>query len=219
MSKSLRFSAALLVVSLAAAPAFAGRLNLGTQATPEAITGWDIDIRPDGAGLPEGSGSVAAGEEIFQEKCAACHGEFAEGAGRWPVLAGGTGTLAGEDPVKTLGSYWPYLSTGYDYIYRAMPYGDAQSLQADEVYALLAYILYMNDVVKDEDFELSRANFLDVKMPNADGFIADNRPDVPTVSDGDPCMEDCKPKVTVTGRARVLDVTPSEDENPSSSID
>ncbi len=166
MSKSRNLGLAALVLALTATPVLAGKFNLGHEATTEQITGWDIDVRPDGTGLPEGSGSVAQGEEIFLEKCAACHGDFAEGVDRWPVLAGGIGSLKSDDPVKTIGSYWPYLSTGFDYIYRAMPYGDAQSLEADEVYALLAYIMFMNDVIKDEDFELSRSNFLDVKMPN-----------------------------------------------------
>jgi cytochrome c len=219
MSKFRKFAAAAAIVALAATPSLAGKFNLGHEATPEQIKGWDIDVRPDGAGLPEGSGTVAEGEEIFLEKCAACHGDFAEGVDRWPVLAGGTGSLTSDDPVKTLGSYWPYLSTGYDYINRAMPFGDAQSLEPDEVYALLAYILYMNDIVQDEEFELSKANFLEVQMPNADGFIEDSRPDTPTLADGEPCMEICKPEVQITGRARALDVTPDDDENPSGNID
>ncbi len=219
MSKSLKLAAAVLTVAFTAAPAFAGKYNLGSVATDKQIAGWDIDVRPDGTGLPEGSGTVSGGEEIFLEKCAACHGDFAEGRDRWPELAGGVGTLASEDPVKTLGSYWPYLSTGYDYINRAMPYGDAKSLQPDEVYALLAYILYMSDIVKDEDFELSKENFLSVRMPNADGFIEDARPDTPTMADGEPCMENCKPETRITGHARILDVTPTDEENPSSSID
>lgn len=219
MSKCLELAAAALLVAFTAAPAFAGKFNLGHVATDEQIAGWDIDVRPDGTGLPEGSGTVSDGEELFLEKCAACHGDFAEGRDRWPELAGGTGSLASDNPVKTMGSYWPYLSTGYDYINRAMPYGDAQSLQPDEIYALLAYILYMNDIVKDEEFQLSKQNFLSVKMPNAEGFIEDGRPDTPTLADGKPCMENCKSDVEITGRARVLDVTPTDDENPSGSID
>ena len=219
MSKFHKSATAALILALAAVPAFAGKFNLGHEVTPEQIAGWDIDVRPDGTGLPEGSGTVSTGEEVFLEKCAACHGDFAEGVDRWPVLAGGIGTLKSDNPVKTLGSYWPYLSTGYDYINRTMPFGDAQSLEPDEVYALLAYILYMNDVVKDEDFELSKSNFLDVEMPNADGFIDDNRPDTPTLADGEPCMENCKQDVRITGHARIIDVTPDDGKNPSGSID
>lgn len=169
-------------------------------------------MRPDGQGLPEGSGSVSEGEELFVERCAACHGDFAEGVDRWPVLAGGHGTLASQDPVKTIGSYWPYLSTVYDYIYRAMPFGDAQSLTHDEVYAITAYILYMNDVVTDEDFVLSRQNFTDIRLPNEGNFIEDARPDTPTLAQGEPCMSNCKDSVEITARARVLDVTPDSEE-------
>ena len=88
------------------------------QATPEEIAGWDIDIRPDGHGLPVGKGTVKQGEPLYMERCAACHGEFGESAGRWPILMGGAGTLASHDPVKSIGSYWPYASTVMDYIRR-----------------------------------------------------------------------------------------------------
>ncbi|MAK79845.1 MAG: cytochrome C [Marinovum sp.] len=187
-------------------------LGLGRKALDEEITAWDLDIAPDGTGLPVGSGSVSYGEEIFSEQCGACHGDFAEGVDRWPELAGGEGTLADDDPLKTVGSYWPYLSTAWDYIHRSMPFGYAQSLSDDDVYAMLAYILYSNDIIDDEDFVLSNENFLDVEMPNAEGFIIDDRDmtEYPIFSQ-DPCMEDCKVNVEVTMRARVLDVTPEDD--------
>ena len=189
-----------------------GTLGLGRKALDEEITAWDLEIAPDGTGLPVGSGSVSYGEEIFSEQCGACHGDFAEGVDRWPELAGGEGTLADEDPLKTVGSYWPYLSTAWDYIHRSMPFGYAQSLSDDDVYAMLAYILYSNDIIDDEDFVLSNENFLDVEMPNAEGFIIDDRgvTEYPVFSQ-DPCMEDCKVNVEVTMRARVLDVTPEDD--------
>ena len=199
-------------VSLLAASASASKLGLGTEATPEQIAGWDIDIRPDGQGLPDGRGTVLQGEEVFAEQCAACHGDFAEGVDRWPVLAGGVDTLATDDPVKTVGSYWPYLSTVYDYIYRAMPFGNAQSLTPDQTYAIVAYLLYMNDVGVDEEFELSRENFTSVRLPNEHGFIDDDRPDTRLVSEAQPCMTDCKSDVTITKRARIIDVTPEADE-------
>ena len=187
-------------------------LGLGRKALDEEITAWDLDIAPDGTGLPVGSGSVSYGEEIFSEQCGACHGDFAEGVDRWPELAGGEGTLADDDPLKTVGSYWPYLSTAWDYIHRSMPFGYAQSLSDDDVYAMLAYILYSNDIIDDEDFVLSNENFLDVEMPNVEGFIIDDRDmtEYPIFSQ-DPCMEDCKVNVEVTMRARVLDVTPEDD--------
>ncbi|SHG88079.1 c-type cytochrome [Marivita hallyeonensis] len=188
-----------------------GKLGLGREALPEEIAAWDVDIRPDGQGLPVGSGSVADGEMLFSDNCAACHGEFAEGVDNWPELAGGEGTLADEDPVKTVGSYWPYLSTAWDYVHRSMPYGSAQTLTDDEVYAIVAYILYSNFLVED-DFVLSNENFLDVEMPNADGFIIDDRAEAEYAQwRTEPCMSDCKDSVEITMRASVLNVTP-EDE-------
>jgi len=199
---------AMLAVGLTGT-ALAEPLGLGRAATPDEVAAWDIDIRPDGAGLPEGSGSVFDGEEIYTERCAVCHGDFGEAVGRWPVLAGGQGTLASQNPVKTVGSYWPYLSTVWDYVHRAMPFGDAQSLTADETYALTAYILYLNDLADDE-FELTRDNFTDVVMPNADGFYPDDRTETAVWQNREPCMSDCKPEVKITARARVLDVTPDD---------
>jgi len=189
-----------------------GNYNLGRMALPEEIAAWDVDVRPDGTGLPEGSGDVWTGEEVFIEKCAVCHGDFAEGVGNWPSLAGGDGTLADKDPVKTVGSYWPYLSTVWDYVHRSMPFGSAQTLTADETYAITAYILYSNYLVED-DFVLSKDNFLEVEMPNADGFIVDNREEAEAhFWDADVCMSDCKDEVEITMQAAVLDVTPEEEE-------
>lgn len=201
-----------LVLVLAAGPLFAeGNLGLGRVALPEEVAAWDTDIRPDGQGLPVGSGDVFTGEEIWIQKCASCHGDFAEGVGRWPVLAGGIGTLESDRPVKTIGSYWPYLSTVYDYVQRAMPFGNASSLTDDEVYALTAYLLYSNNIVDDE-FTLSNENFLDVEMPNAGNFYLDDRADVELAQfSADPCMVDCKATVEITKRAAVVDVTPDED--------
>jgi cytochrome c len=188
-----------------------GSLGLGRPALPEEIAAWDVDVSPDGTGLPAGSGSVEDGEALFTDYCAACHGDFAEGVGNWPSLAGGEDTLADEDPVKTVGSYWPHLSTAWDYVHRSMPYGSAQTLSTDEVYAIVAYILYSNFLVED-DFVLSNENFLEVEMPNADGFIVDDRAETEyPIWRTEPCMEDCKDNVEITMRASVLNVTP-EDE-------
>ncbi len=208
MSKFLKVLIAACVI---AGPVSAGTYGLGRTATSDEVKAWDTDIRPDGVGLPVGSGSVAQGEEIFADKCAACHGDFGEAVGRWPVLSGGHGTLANDRPVKTVGSYWPYLSTAYDYINRAMPFGNAQSLSADEVYALVAYILYVNDTVDDEEFILSNENFLNVEQENAGGFFMDDRPEVeyPKYTRS-VCMDNCKDVVEITARAAVVDVTPDE---------
>ncbi len=213
MSKSLRTLAIGFAVIGSVTPALAGNFNLGRDATADEIAAWDIDVRPDGAGLPQGKGTVEQGEEIFAEQCAACHGDFGEGVDRWPVLAGGQDTLKSDRPVKTIGSYWPFASTVFDYINRAMPFGNAQSLEPDQVYAIMAYLLFMNDLV-ESDFELSKENFTSIKLPNEANFIDDPRPDTPVLAKGqEPCMENCKKgEVKITGRAAVLDVTPEEAE-------
>ncbi|MFB9150083.1 c-type cytochrome [Roseovarius ramblicola] len=212
MSKFLKFTlVAGLTVSATATAVWAGEYGLGRPALPEEVAAWDVKIMPDGRGLPEGSGDVWTGEEVFVEKCAVCHGDFAEGVGNWPKLAGGEGTLADKDPLKTVGSYWPYLSTVWDYVNRSMPFGNAQSLSPDEVYAITAYILYSNFLV-DDDFVLSHENFAEVEMPNADGFIVDDRAETEyAIWHGEPCMENCKDGVEITMRAAVLDVTPEEE--------
>lgn len=215
MSKSAKAALGAFFLSgslvFSSLPVTAESLGLGRLATPEEIAAWDIDVRPDGQGLPDGRGTVTFGEEIFQERCASCHGEFGEGSGRWPVLAGGADTLDTEDPVKTVGSYWPYLSTVFDYVNRAMPFGDAQSLTPDETYAVVAYLLYLNDIVDDEEFELSKENFTTVRLPNEANFIEDARPDTANVEQAEPCMTNCKAEVKITARARIIDVTPDED--------
>ena len=185
MFKSLNLGIAAMALALSGLVS-AGPLGIGSTATPEMIAGWDIDIRPDGTGLPEGQGSVADGEGLYEAQCASCHGLFGEGAGRWPVLAGGEGTLDTLHPEKTVGSYWPYASTLWDYIHRAMPYPAPQSLSDDEVYAISAYVLYLNDIV-DEDFVATKESFAQVKMPNEPNFYIDNRPDVQNTR----CMKDC----------------------------
>ena len=211
MSKFLKSAGLIAALGLVASPALAEKLGLGRAAQPEEIAAWDLDVSPDGTGLPVGSGDVETGEALFSEKCAVCHGEFAEGVDNWPKLAGGEDTLADKDPVKTIGSYWPHLSTAWDYVNRSMPFGDAQSLTDDEVYAIVAYILYSNYLVED-DFELSNENFTEVVLPNADGFIVDDRVESEAhFWIAEPCMENCKDSVEITMRARVLDVTPEEE--------
>jgi mono/diheme cytochrome c family protein len=213
MSKSAKFALAALLLALAA-PALAQKMprnyGVGHAATPEQIAGWDIDVRPDGQGAPEGQGSVKAGEKVYLDKCAACHGEFGESAGRWPQLAQGKGTLASHDPVKTVGSYFAHLSSVFDYIRRAMPFGDAQSLSNDELYAVTAYVLNLNDIV-DDKFVLSKATWGQVKMPNQGGFFDDDRETSEKAFwNHNPCMRDCRGPVTITGRAAVIDVTPDD---------
>ncbi len=188
------------------------KFQLGTLATKKQIVGWDIDVRPDGLGAPKGSGNAIKGEEIYAEACASCHGDFGEGIDRWPELVGGESTLDTHDPVKTTGSYWPYASTIYDYIYRAMPFGAAQSLSHDETYQIVAYLLYMNEII-EEDFLLSNKNIGKIKMPNRNGFVLpDPRPDVSVVN-GKPCMKNCNVPKNVIGKARDIDVTPEDEKS------
>jgi cytochrome c len=213
MSKFLNLTVAALLL---ATPAAAQNLGLGRAALPEEIAAWNKDVRPDGVGLPVGSGDALTGEGVFEEKCAACHGDFAEGIGNWPKLAGGMGTLNRQDPLKTVGSYWPHLSTAWDYINRSMPFGAAQTLEPDEVYATVAYILYSNNLIED-DFVLSNENLASFELPNAGGFFLDNRGTTELATFSQPaCMENCKDSVEITMHATVLDVTPNDttDDGP-----
>ena len=188
------------------------KFNLGKIATKTEIAGWDIDVRPDGLGAPIGSGSAIIGEEVYAEQCASCHGDFGEGLDRWPELVGGEDSLDTHDPVKTTGSYWPYASTMYDYIYRAMPFGVAQSLTHDETYQVVAYLLYMNEII-EEDFILNDKNIGKIKMPNVEGFLMpDPRPDIANIS-GNPCMKNCNSPTKIIGKARDIDVTPEEEKS------
>ena len=162
----------LLMVS---AVAFAAESpNLGQVGTPEEIASWDISIGPDGVGLPPGSGTPKQGEAVYAGKCVTCHGE--KGAGKPnDQLAGGQGTLPGDKPpVKTVGSFWPYATTVFDYVRRAMPYDESKSLSNDEVYAVVAYILNLNGIIADND-TIDAQTLPKVKMPNRDGFVTFSR--------------------------------------------
>lgn len=209
------FAGVAMGFTASAAAQSAPKLGLGRVALPEEIKAWDTDVRPDGQGLPPGKGTVKQGDEIFQAQCASCHGEFGEGAGRWPVLAGGAGSLKADRPDKTIGSFWPDLSTAFDYIHRAMPYGNAHALSDDDVYAVVAYLLSLNDIVKDDNFELSDKNFTSIKMPNAGAFFDDDREtSEKQFWNKSPCMKNCSGEVKVTGRAMNVDVTPDNKEGP-----
>src|ERR1700676_4041977 len=141
----------------------------------------------DGGGLPSGKGSVERGAEVFAEQCAACHGTFGEGEGRFPKLVGGAGTLKNDRPELTVGSFWPFAPTLFDYVNRAMPMPAPHTLSADDVYALTAYILNLNDLVPNE-FVADRDSLPKVKMPNRDNFIwTDPRPDTVART----CMNAC----------------------------
>jgi len=189
------------IVTLAVAPMMAagveigqtagvtnGLANLGRVATPVEVAAWNIDVFPDGTGYPPGKGSVAAGEKLYQSACLACHGVNLEGGGPalGPALAGGQGSLTSNRPVKTIGNYWPYASTVFDYVRRTMPFQAPQSLNNDEVYSLTAYLLHKNGILS-QDAVVDAAALTAVKMPNEAGFYEDDRPDTRNVR----CMNDC----------------------------
>jgi cytochrome c len=163
----------LAILLAGVTPAFAGeRYDLGRPASAAEVAGWDIDVAPDGKGLPPGSGSVAQGRAVFAEICGACHGLQGEKGDGKPIdpLAGGQDSLGGAKPLRTVGSYWPYATTLFDYIRRAMPFSAPGSLSADQTYAAVAYILYLNQIVP-ENATLDAASLPLVRMPNRNGFV------------------------------------------------
>jgi cytochrome c len=179
--------AAVAVLALACAiPAQAqSRYGIGRAATPAEIAGWNIDVDRYGNNLPPGSGSVRHGREVFDQQCAACHGAKGEG-GVGDRLVGGQGTLATSKPVKTVGSYWPYAPTLFDYIRRAMPQNAPQSLGNDDVYAVSAYILHLNGLLPAET-TLDAKTLSAIRMPNRNMFVGDSRPDIKNPA----CMTGC----------------------------
>lgn len=143
--------------------------DLGRVATREEIAAWDISIFPDGSGLPPGRGTSREGAVVYERRCQTCHG--VKGAGQPnDRLVGGHGSLATRSPIKTVGSYWPYATTVFDYVRRAMPYIEPRSLANDEVYAVTAYLLHLNGVIGEQD-EMDARTLPAVKMPNRDNFI------------------------------------------------
>ena len=168
-----RFALCALFAVLATAPLTPARAaeepHFGKPITAEDLAPWDISIGPDGAGLPAGKGTVAEGAKVFAEKCQACHNEKGAGMPN-DRLVGGAGTIvAGKAAVKTVGSYWPYATTLFDYVRRAMPWDRPKSLSNEEVYAVAAYVLYLNGVIGENDV-LDAQSLPKVKMPNRDGF-------------------------------------------------
>ena len=180
--------AAFAVVALACASSAQAQVpyGIGRAATPAEIAGWNIDIDRYGNNLPPGSGSVSRGREVFDQQCTSCHGAKGEG-GVGDRLVGGQGTLATPDPVKTVGSYWPYAPTLFDYIRRAMPQNAPQSLSNDDVYAVSAYILHLNGLLPAEA-TLDARTLSAIKMPNRKMFVGDSRPDVKNPA----CMTGCE---------------------------
>jgi hypothetical protein len=179
--------AAIAVIALACAARAQAQspYGIGRVATPAEIAGWNIDIDRYGNNLPPGSGSVGHGHEVFDQQCAVCHGAKGEG-GIGERLVGGQGTLATPNPIVTVGSYWPYAPTLFDYIRRAMPQNAPQSLSNDDVYAVSAYILNLNGLLP-ADATLDAKTLSAIKMPNRNMFVGDPRPDVKNPA----CMTGC----------------------------
>ena len=166
-----RLISVVLLLALTASVALADPVpNFGRIATPDEITSWDIDVSPDGTGLPPGSGTAAAGVTVYAQKCLACHGTSGVG-GHAANLSGGKGTIGvpGMRPVKTVGSFWPYATSVFAYVRRAMPYDKPKSLTNDELYAVTAYVLQLNGIIGEDDV-MNAQSLPKVRMPNRDGF-------------------------------------------------
>ena len=197
MSSSRKFAATLLLGIVAASTCVlagerpAGYFGYGRVATEAEVAGWAISVRPDGQGLPPGEGTVNQGADAYTEQCSACHGTFGEGAERYPKLVGGS--IKGDRPEPSVGSYWPFATTLFDYINGAMPFPAPHQLSADQVYAITAYILNLNNIV-GSDFVANRETLPKVKMPYGDRFIwKDPRPDTKNTE----CMNDCADPASV----------------------
>jgi cytochrome c len=165
------------MVLWSAALAAQSKYGVGRSVTAEEEKSWSITVLPDGQGLPEGSGTAAEGKQVYERRCQRCHGQDAKG-GDEAALAGGQGTLATPKPLKTVGSYWPYATTLFDYVRRAMPYKDPGTLSSNQVYAVSAYILHLNGIIRASD-AMNATTLPKVIMPNRHGFIPDARPDTP----------------------------------------
>src|SRR5262245_21766433 len=167
-----------LAIPIAVASAQAPRYKIGRPPTADELKAWDIAIGPDGKELPPGRGTVARGKVVYVEQCARCHGATATEGPEMP-LVGGQGSLATSKPLKTIGSYWPYATTLFDYINRAMPFDRPTVLTADDVYAVTGYLLNLNGIVTEQDVMDART-LTAVRMPNRDGFVPDPRPETGT---------------------------------------
>lgn len=200
----LRFRNALAaivwVLSLAAITAQSPTYGVGRPPTPDEIKAWDIAISPDGKELPPGRGTAADGKAPYDRRCATCHGPTGK-EGPNDLLAGGRGTLATTKPLKTVGSFWPYATTVWDYINRAMPYDLPGTLSADEVYAITAYVLYLNGIIGERNV-IDRSTLPKIRMPNRDGFVPDDRPDVSNAERAMGHRERTPPKTARPGAER-----------------
>jgi cytochrome c len=166
----------MLMAGVAVLAAQSPKYGVGRPATADEIRALGVAVAPDGTGLPDGSGTAAGGREVFAASCARCHGDKGEGS-VGPALVGGQGTLATARPLKTVGSFWPYATTVWDYVNRAMPFDQPGTLKPAQVYAVVAYLLNLNGII-GSDQVMDAKSLPKVKMPNRDGFVPDPRPDV-----------------------------------------
>ena len=205
MSNWTRTKLAVFLVALMgpSAPTMAGEPPLhGRVAAPAEVAAWNVDVRPDGLGLPPGEGTVDEGRDIYIAACAHCHGDFGEGAGRNPALMGGEGTLATSQPVRTVGSFWPNAPVLFDYIQRTMPFDAPRSLSVDELYAVTAFVLDLN-FIEVPGGAANAATLPEIEMPNRDGFtIEPALPDTANVR----CMADCRNTPRITSEAGLYGV-------------
>ena len=169
----MRKPSLILVFAIATLPLCAQQYGLGREAAPDEVAAWDMTIGPEGKELPEGSGSVEEGAQIYDVRCKECHGEAGAG-GDQAALVGGPEQLQQAPPIKTVASYWPYATTLFDYTRRAMPFEEPGTLNADQLYAVTAYVLSLSGIV-DENATLDRESLPQVVMPNRDGFVQDPR--------------------------------------------
>jgi mono/diheme cytochrome c family protein len=167
----------LVIAEVTATLGQSQQYKLGRPATPKEIRELDISVAPDGSGLPKGSGTVTEGQSVYKTLCANCHGDRGQGMLQNPALAGGQGTLKSKNPLRTVGSFWPYATTVWDFIHRTMPYAQPGTLTPNQTYAVTAFVLYLNGIL-DKDAELNESTLPRVKMPNRNGFVPDPRPDV-----------------------------------------
>jgi mono/diheme cytochrome c family protein len=177
MNRTALYIACALAAVAVAALGQSQQYKLGRPAMPEEIRELDISVAPDGSGLPKGQGTVVQGQRIYETLCANCHADRGQGMLQYPSLAGGQGSLKSSNPVRTVGSYWPYATTVWDYIHRKMPYARPGTLTPNQTYAVTAFVLYLNGIL-DREAELDETTLPCVKMPNRNGFVRDPRPDV-----------------------------------------
>jgi cytochrome c len=166
----------VLLFAVSALAAQSPKYGVGHAPTTDEIRQWSISIAPDGKGLPPGRGTAAEAKELYANRCAKCHGDKGQGRDSVPI-AGGQGTLRNPKPLRTVGSFWPYATTIWDYVNRAMPFDRPGTLSADQVYSVTAYVLYLNGLAGENDV-IDARTLPKIQMPNRNGFVADPRPDV-----------------------------------------